>query len=121
MRVTPAFSVSQLEERGSWLRATCPRAEFVVAWWMCLLWSALGSGGIHQSRRQDVIQFGTAKHRPARDAQATQGPTMLMRLSSETKHAFKTTEFWAMCAIIGGILIRPRTSLARVTETGTQT
>jgi hypothetical protein len=30
---------------------------------------------------------------------------MLMRLSSETKHAFKTTEFWAMVAIVGGILI----------------
>jgi hypothetical protein len=30
---------------------------------------------------------------------------MLMRLSSETKHAFKTTEFWAMCGIVAGILI----------------
>ena len=28
-----------------------------------------------------------------------------MRLSSETKHAFKTTEFWAMAAIVAGILI----------------
>jgi hypothetical protein len=28
-----------------------------------------------------------------------------MRLSTETKHAFKTTEFWAMVAIIVGILI----------------
>ena len=28
-----------------------------------------------------------------------------MRLSSETKHAFKTTEFWAMVAIVVGILI----------------
>jgi len=34
-----------------------------------------------------------------------QRPSMLMRLSSETKHAFKTTEFWAMCAIVAGILI----------------
>jgi hypothetical protein len=30
---------------------------------------------------------------------------MLMRLATETKHAFKTTEFWAMVAIIAGILI----------------
>ncbi len=28
-----------------------------------------------------------------------------MRLSTETKHAFKTTEFWAMVALIVGILI----------------
>jgi hypothetical protein len=30
---------------------------------------------------------------------------MLMRLTTETKHATKTTEFWAMVAIIAGILI----------------
>jgi hypothetical protein len=28
-----------------------------------------------------------------------------MRLSTETKHALKTTEFWAMVAAIAGILI----------------
>jgi hypothetical protein len=28
-----------------------------------------------------------------------------MRLSTETKHSFKTTEFWAMVAIIVGILV----------------
>jgi hypothetical protein len=27
------------------------------------------------------------------------------RLTTETKHAFKTTEFWAMAAVIAGILI----------------
>jgi hypothetical protein len=27
------------------------------------------------------------------------------RLSTETKHAFKTTEFWAMVAIVVGILL----------------
>ena len=37
--------------------------------------------------------------------QSMQRPSMLMRLSSETKHAFKTTEFWAMCAIVAGILV----------------
>src|SRR3954454_15077548 len=30
---------------------------------------------------------------------------MVMRLTSETKHALKTTEFWAMVAVIVGILI----------------
>jgi hypothetical protein len=30
---------------------------------------------------------------------------MLIRLSTETKHAFKTTELWAMVAVIVGILI----------------
>jgi hypothetical protein len=28
-----------------------------------------------------------------------------MRLTTETKHAFKTTEFWAMVAVLVGILI----------------
>ena len=32
-------------------------------------------------------------------------PTGLTRLTTETKMAFKTTEFWAMVAIIVGILI----------------
>ena len=30
---------------------------------------------------------------------------VVARLSTETKHAFKTTEFWAMVAVIIGILI----------------
>ena len=30
---------------------------------------------------------------------------MFARLTTETKHAFKTTEFWAMVAIVVGILI----------------
>jgi hypothetical protein len=29
---------------------------------------------------------------------------MFARLTTETKHAFKTTEFWAMAAIVVGIL-----------------
>src|ERR1041384_53465 len=33
------------------------------------------------------------------------GPRMLARLTTETKHAVKTTEFWAMAAVIAGILI----------------
>jgi hypothetical protein len=30
---------------------------------------------------------------------------VVARLTTETKHAFKTTEFWAMAAIIAGILL----------------
>jgi hypothetical protein len=30
---------------------------------------------------------------------------MLMRLSTETKHSLKSTEFWAMVAVVAGILI----------------
>jgi hypothetical protein len=30
---------------------------------------------------------------------------VIARLTTETKHAFKTTEFWAMLAIIAGILL----------------
>jgi hypothetical protein len=33
------------------------------------------------------------------------GDTVIGRLTTETKQAFKTTEFWAMVALIAGILI----------------
>ena len=33
------------------------------------------------------------------------GQDLVARLSTETKHSFKTTEFWAMLAVIAGILI----------------
>ena len=35
----------------------------------------------------------------------TSGDNLLMRLTTETKHSTKTTEFYAMIAIIAGILI----------------
>ena len=35
----------------------------------------------------------------------TRRPGVLMRLATETKHASKTTEFWAMIAIVVGILL----------------
>jgi hypothetical protein len=35
----------------------------------------------------------------------TGGSNLLMRLTTETKHSTKTTEFYAMVAIIAGILI----------------
>src|SRR3954463_16161105 len=41
------------------------------------------------------------RSRPA----SSQGSRVIARLTTETKHAFKTTEFWAMVAIIAGILI----------------
>ncbi|MGN6800158.1 MAG: hypothetical protein ACTHKS_18635 [Gaiellaceae bacterium] len=41
-------------------------------------------------------------------ARRTSSNNMLMRLTTETKHATKTTEFWAMVAIIVGILIASR-------------
>jgi hypothetical protein len=36
---------------------------------------------------------------------AQSGPNVIARLTTETKHSLKTTEFWAMVAIIAGILI----------------
>lgn len=33
---------------------------------------------------------------------------MIARLSTETKHSLKTTEFWAMLALIAGILVASR-------------
>jgi hypothetical protein len=41
--------------------------------------------------------------RRERTAGTHTGP--LVRLSTETKHALKTTEFWAMVAVVAGILI----------------
>lgn len=38
-------------------------------------------------------------------ASGRSGGGVLMRLSTETKHSLKTTEFWAMVAVIVGILV----------------
>jgi hypothetical protein len=35
----------------------------------------------------------------------TGGPEIVARLTTETKHAFKTTEFWGMVTLVAGILI----------------
>lgn len=40
-----------------------------------------------------------------RRASSAQRSGVIARLTTETKHAFKTTEFWAMLAIVAGILI----------------
>lgn len=47
----------------------------------------------------------TARLRTGGAQAGTRGGGMLMRLTSETKHSLKTTEFWAMVAVIAGILI----------------
>ena len=47
----------------------------------------------------------TARLRTDGTRGGTRGDGMLMRLTSETKHSLKTTEFWAMVAVIAGILI----------------
>ncbi len=41
----------------------------------------------------------------ADDGTARRGTRDAMRLTTETKQAFKTTEFWAMVAVVLGILI----------------
>jgi hypothetical protein len=46
--------------------------------------------------------------RSGRRASVGGGSNVLMRLTTETKHALKTTEFWAMVAVIVGILIASR-------------
>jgi hypothetical protein len=45
------------------------------------------------------------QHARLRAGGSTRGGGMLMRLSTEAKHSLKTTEFWAMVAVIAGILI----------------
>ncbi|MFL5834319.1 MAG: hypothetical protein ACJ76B_10095 [Solirubrobacterales bacterium] len=51
-----------------------------------------------ESATSRVGSAGAEAGRPA-------GRNVVRRLSTETKQAFKTTEFWAMVAVIVGILI----------------
>jgi hypothetical protein len=51
-----------------------------------------------------VIMASTTAGRPSSSRSVRSGG-FVMRLATETKHAFKTTEFWAMVAIVVGILI----------------
>jgi hypothetical protein len=41
----------------------------------------------------------------ARSGRSVGRPEGLARLTTETKHSFKTTEFWSMVAVIAGILL----------------
>ena len=41
----------------------------------------------------------------AENGPAPRGPREVVRLSTETKQSFKTTEFWAMVVVVLGILI----------------
>jgi hypothetical protein len=43
--------------------------------------------------------------RSRRASERSGGSGVIARLTTETKHAFRTTEFWGMVAIIAGILI----------------
>ena len=61
------------------------------------------NGGLHNEREASVATDVVSGRSSGRSTVTS--PTGLERLSTETKHAFKTTEFWAMLAIVGGILI----------------
>ena len=50
------------------------------------------------------MAVNTQGRRGVLDRSAGSG-TVVARLTTETKHAFKTTEFWAMVAVIVGILV----------------
>ena len=41
----------------------------------------------------------------ARRASTSRTPEVFARLTTETKQAFKTTEFWTMVAVVAGILL----------------
>ena len=43
--------------------------------------------------------------RSRRASERSGGSGVIARLTTETKHSLKTTEFWAMLAIVAGILI----------------
>jgi hypothetical protein len=49
----------------------------------------------------------------------SEGRGVVRRLSTETKQAFKTTEFWAMVAVIVGILIAAAMIKGGDTDPGT--
>jgi hypothetical protein len=40
-----------------------------------------------------------------RSTRTSPRPGVIARLATETKHSLKTTEFWAMLAIVAGILV----------------
>lgn len=50
------------------------------------------------------MAVNTERQRGLLDRSAPRG-NVVARLTTETKHAFKTTEFWAMIAVIVGILV----------------
>jgi hypothetical protein len=54
------------------------------------------------------MEAGTAAPRVGTDPRDSNGSASVgrvRRLTTETKHAFKTTEFWAMAAVVVGILV----------------
>ena len=65
--------------------------------------SANSPGALRLSTNLEVRTDGINFCGPGKNG--TCPPERLNALSSETKHAFKTTEFWAMTAIVAGILV----------------
>jgi hypothetical protein len=56
--------------------------------------------------KKGVLEVAATSAGPARPGQSARpGGRIAVRLETETKHALKTTEFWAMLAIVAGILI----------------
>jgi hypothetical protein len=56
-----------------------------------------------EDKRRQAMATPSARLRQSGAASPSGG--MLMRLTTETKHSLKTTEFWARLAVIAGILI----------------
>jgi hypothetical protein len=55
--------------------------------------------------RKDVRKLASTSAGRARAASERVGGGTALRLATETKQAFKTTEFWAMVVLVVGILI----------------
>ena len=62
-----------------------------------------GSGGIHTDRRTDTYGSRTTTGAVRTDSVRHRG--VVRRLTTETKQAFKTTEFWAMLGVVVAILV----------------
>ena len=65
------------------------------------------------------MESATARAGSAGDTDRTAGRGVVRRLSTETKQAFKTTEFWAMVVVIVGILVAAATIKGGDTAPGT--
>jgi hypothetical protein len=59
--------------------------------------------------------------RPGYGPAATRGPSVARRLTTETKQAFKTTEFWVYVALLIGLFIAGAVSDGNTAATGAET
>jgi hypothetical protein len=55
--------------------------------------------------RGQIVAVDTERGRMGSLDRSGRGGGIVARLRTETKHAFKTTEFWAMIAVVVGILV----------------